>query len=180
MPSEPCSFTDYEEGIVFDEDDPDFGAGTGRNKENFRYFVGVPSPAMSLTSLEANNRSHSFSSISSLDEPRHTAEPTVLSIEELRHHLNSCFTCGVSWHQDHVSLDCPECGGYSLQRPCVQCDGKCHTVWKRDLTMSHASGKARWLGECAFISGNNKTESERMLKPISTEKDTKIFNRRNM
>lgn len=40
MPSEPCSFTDYEENIVFDEDDPDFGAGSGRNKENFRYFVG--------------------------------------------------------------------------------------------------------------------------------------------
>ena len=39
MPSEPCSFTDYEEGIVFDEDDPDFGSDAGRNKENFRYFV---------------------------------------------------------------------------------------------------------------------------------------------
>lgn len=60
--------------------------------ETFFFFVSVPSPTMSLTSLEANNRSHSFSSISSLDEPRHPSEPTVLSIEELRHHLNSCFT----------------------------------------------------------------------------------------
>lgn len=48
--------------------------------------------AMSLTSLEANNRSHSFSSISSFDDSHYQSEPTVLSIEELRDHLNSCFT----------------------------------------------------------------------------------------
>lgn len=43
--------------------------------------------------------------------------------------------CGVSWHEDHVSLDCRECGGYSLERPCPLCDGRCSNVWKRDLTM---------------------------------------------
>jgi hypothetical protein len=43
--------------------------------------------------------------------------------------------CGVSWHEDHVSLDCRECGGYSLERPCPLCDGRCNSVWKRDLTM---------------------------------------------
>lgn len=43
--------------------------------------------------------------------------------------------CGVSWSEEHVSLDCSECGGYSLQRPCPLCDGRCHTAWKRDLTM---------------------------------------------
>lgn len=49
----------------------------------------------------------------------------------------SCFLrrCGVSWSEEHVSLDCSECGGYSLQRPCPLCDGRCHTAWKRDLTM---------------------------------------------
>ncbi|CAD6998435.1 unnamed protein product [Ceratitis capitata] len=41
-----------------------------------------------------------------------------LTIEELRQHMGSCFTCGVSWTDDHVSLDCSECGGYSLERPC--------------------------------------------------------------
>lgn len=41
MPSQPCSFTDFEEGICFDADDPDFGAHTrkDRNKENIRFFV---------------------------------------------------------------------------------------------------------------------------------------------
>lgn len=98
-----------------------------------------------------NNRSQSFSSVSSLDEmPSYFASEAVLSIEELRLQLNSCFTCGVSWQEDHVSLDCSECGGYSLERPCPICDGHCSSVWKRDLTMSHACGKARWEGSCAL------------------------------
>lgn len=47
----------------------------------------------------------------------------------------SCFSCGVTWTDDHVSLDCGECGGYSLERPCPLCDGKCGVQWKRDFTM---------------------------------------------
>ncbi|XP_024877719.1 protein pinocchio [Temnothorax curvispinosus] len=86
-------------------------------------------------------------------------QDTILTIEELRAQLNSCFTCGVSWSEEHVSLDCSECGGYSLQRPCPLCDGRCHTAWKRDLTMSHASGKARWIGECGLSCGPSLEES---------------------
>ncbi|XP_077273936.1 protein pinocchio isoform X2 [Temnothorax americanus] len=86
-------------------------------------------------------------------------QDTILTIEELRAQLNSCFTCGVSWSEEHVSLDCSECGGYSLQRPCPLCDGRCHTAWKRDLTMSHASGKARWIGECGLSCGPSLDES---------------------
>ncbi|KYN35850.1 hypothetical protein ALC56_09641, partial [Trachymyrmex septentrionalis] len=86
-------------------------------------------------------------------------QDTILTIEELRAQLNSCFTCGVSWSEEHVSLDCSECGGYSLQRPCPLCDGRCHTTWKRDLTMSHASGKARWIGECGLSCGPSLEES---------------------
>lgn len=59
----------------------------------------------------------------------------VISIEELRAQMVSCFTCGVTWTDDHVSLDCGECGGYSLERPCPLCDGKCGALWKRDFTM---------------------------------------------
>ncbi|XP_030382787.1 protein pinocchio isoform X2 [Scaptodrosophila lebanonensis] len=72
----------------------------------------------------------------------------VLTIEELRQHMGSCFTCGVSWTDDHVSLDCSECGGYSLERPCPLCDGQCGVQWKRDFAMSHACSKARWVGVC--------------------------------
>lgn len=59
----------------------------------------------------------------------------VISIEELRAQMVSCFSCGVTWTDDHVSLDCKECGGYSLERPCPLCDGKCGVTWKRDFTM---------------------------------------------
>lgn len=41
--------------------------------------------------------------------------------------------CGVSWVEEHVSLDCPECGGYSMRRPCVDCDGNCEATWTRDF-----------------------------------------------
>lgn len=72
----------------------------------------------------------------------------VLTIEDLRAQLGSCFTCGVMWVDQQVSLDCSECGGYSLERPCMLCDGQCGQLWKRDFTMSHACGKARWQGVC--------------------------------
>lgn len=72
----------------------------------------------------------------------------VLTIEDLRAQLGSCFTCGVMWVDQQVSLDCSECGGYCLERPCMLCDGVCGQLWKRDFTMSHACGKARWQGVC--------------------------------
>lgn len=89
------------------------------------------------------------SSLSDLvGSPLEISMDNVLTIEELRAQMGSCFTCGVSWTDDHVSLDCSECGGYSLERPCPLCDGQCGVQWKRDFTTSHASGKARWQGVC--------------------------------
>ncbi|XP_004526606.1 protein pinocchio isoform X1 [Ceratitis capitata] len=89
------------------------------------------------------------SSLSDLvGSPLEISADNVLTIEELRQHMGSCFTCGVSWTDDHVSLDCSECGGYSLERPCPLCDGQCGVQWKRDFTMSHAYSKARWHGVC--------------------------------
>ncbi|KAJ8679833.1 hypothetical protein QAD02_015620 [Eretmocerus hayati] len=118
---------------------------------------------MSVTSVQTNtdnlsrhgsNVSLSCHSLCSSIEESLGSHPqyqdTILTIEELRAQLNSCFTCGVSWSEEHVSLDCSECGGYSLQRPCPLCDGRCHAVWKRDLTTSHTSGKAKWIGECGI------------------------------
>ncbi|KAL1494502.1 hypothetical protein ABEB36_010089 [Hypothenemus hampei] len=107
----------------------------------------IHSSHSSLTTL-----SHSLEDIASSwgygHHQQHVAETTVLTIEELRDQLNCCFTCGVSWTENHVSLDCTECGGYSMERPCPKCDGACGAIWKRDLSTSHASGKAKWSGEC--------------------------------
>ncbi|KFB49650.1 AGAP007751-PA-like protein [Anopheles sinensis] len=85
----------------------------------------------------------------------------VLTIEELREQLGSCYTCGVSWTGDQVSLDCTECGGYSLERPCMLCDGICGQLWKRDFTMSHACGKSRWQGVCTKFPAQ-------MMQPLSS------------
>nr|XP_018896032.1 PREDICTED: protein pinocchio-like isoform X1 [Bemisia tabaci]XP_018896033.1 PREDICTED: protein pinocchio-like isoform X1 [Bemisia tabaci] len=182
------AFTDFEESIVFDIDDPDFENGnvgvtsanhplphshtltTNLNKV-FSFTVGGVS-AMSLTSLHPSSslsdRSQSYNSICSLDELNGYCNPAdhVLSIEELRLQLNSCFTCGVSWVDDHVSLDCSECGGYSLERPCPLCSGRCSSVWKRDLTMSHASGRAKWEGKCN-LQAEKASDSQLVLKPVA-------------
>ncbi|GLG92452.1 Uncharacterized protein GBIM_00150 [Gryllus bimaculatus] len=136
---------------------------------------------MSLASVhhpaEMHGHEHQYMSRSigsSLEEIGFFGGEAVLSIEELRLQLNSCFTCGVSWYEDHVSLDCRECGGYSLERPCPLCDGQCSAVWKRDLTMSHASGKARWEGSCAL---SNKVEPKRLIKSISAEEESRLCSR---
>ncbi|KDR06403.1 hypothetical protein L798_04000 [Zootermopsis nevadensis] len=150
---------------------------------SFFFFFAVSTP-MSLASvhpIEMHNRDHSglsnrSQSIGSSLEELHNYfnSDAVLSIEELRLQLNSCFTCGVSWHEDHVSLDCRECGGYSLERPCPLCDGRCSNVWKRDLTMSHASGKARWEGECAL---RRQPEPNLIFKSLAAEEESRLCSR---
>ena len=63
--------------------------------------------------------------------------PASSTTEEFFSDWVCCFTCGVSWPDQHVSLDCKECGGYSMNRPCVLCDGQCGALWKRDLSLVH-------------------------------------------
>nr|XP_031850379.1 protein pinocchio isoform X2 [Nomia melanderi] len=182
------TLTEFEENLFFDIDDPDFAPSNpcaiahnvlhnvqitdiafGVNKfvthqnNNMSVTTSVQ-PATESLSRHGSNISLSCHSLcGSVDDGLQGSHPqyqdTILTIEELRAQLNSCFTCGVSWSEDHVSLDCSECGGYSLQRPCPLCDGRCHTAWKRDLTMSHASGKARWIGECGLSCGPAHEES---------------------
>lgn len=129
------------------------------------------SQSLSLSSISSLDDAHiSFSVANSANSTASVQEP-VVSIEELRLQLNSCFTCGVSWHEDHVSLDCQECGGYSLERPCPRCDGRCGGTWKRDLTMSHASGKARWEGKCLH------STSTQMIKNLVSEDESHLCSR---
>ncbi|XP_029671001.1 protein pinocchio isoform X1 [Formica exsecta] len=182
--TEMTTMTEFEENVSFDADDPDFAPSppvirnvlrdARRFAEKFDIKVPTYQCNMSVTSVQpatteslsrhGSNISLSCHSLcgslddSLLQEP-HQYHDKILTIEELRAQLNSCFTCGVSWSEEHVSLDCSECGGYSLQRPCPLCDGRCHTAWKRDLTMSHASGKARWIGECGLSCGPSLEES---------------------
>ncbi|KAK4319165.1 hypothetical protein Pmani_009884 [Petrolisthes manimaculis] len=109
--------------------------------------------------LGRNENSGSVDGIDLMTSPvdyhhhQHTPiEPPMMTLEDLRSQYNSCYTCGVSWSDNHVSLDCRECGGYSLERPCPLCDGKCGNSWRRDVSMSHSVGKAHWEGECELDS----------------------------
>ncbi|XP_068140386.1 protein pinocchio isoform X1 [Drosophila tropicalis] len=156
--------TEWEDGIIFDVDDPDFcniaGSGaTAAALSNLNFMV--PTAAnMSIASvhgpqiadicspLSHHNLGLSASLPDLVGSPLEINMDNVLTIEELRQHMGSCFTCGVSWTDDHVSLDCSECGGYSLERSCPLCDGQCGVQWKRDFAMSHACSQARWLGVC--------------------------------
>ncbi|XP_034670222.1 protein pinocchio isoform X2 [Drosophila subobscura] len=170
--------TEWEDGIIFDVDDPDFcnmtgGVGTSVIDKlttatsscavalsNLNFIVPTAASNMSIASvhgpqiadicspLSHHNLGLSASLPDLVGSPLEISMDNVMTIEELRQHMGSCFTCGVSWTDDHVSLDCSECGGYSLERPCPLCDGQCGVQWKRDFAMSHACSQARWVGVC--------------------------------
>ena len=72
----------------------------------------------------------------------------MITLEELRSLYRSCFKCGVNWHEGQVTLDCSECGGYSMSRPCPECDGKCGSLWLRNISASHENHAAVWTGVC--------------------------------
>lgn len=71
-----------------------------------------------------------------------------ITLEGLKSNYNCCFTCGVSWSEEQTCLDCTECGGYALHRPCPHCNGTCDGLWSRDLDATHKMRRAQWLGEC--------------------------------
>ena len=113
----------------------------------------------------------------------------VLTIEGLRRHYNSCSDCGVCWYDDHVNLDCSECGGYAMCRPCPKCNGQCGAMWKRDVTASHVSKKAEWVGSCSLnfqwnssnildssdISEDNNSNLEKSYRRLHLSPKSKTF-----
>ncbi|XP_008179524.1 protein pinocchio [Acyrthosiphon pisum] len=148
--SDRSVFNDYEESIIFDEDDPDFRpsddleCSCNKNVEN-------TNNKMSVTSVQTmNNQSLMNINDKMLDNMDLVSDlEQAVTLEELKEVFKYCFRCGVNWEQRHVSLDCLECGGYSLERPCPICAGHCRNIWKRDLEESHRSGEASWIGECS-------------------------------
>lgn len=92
--------------------------------------------------------STSNTSLATLESAHEDSIYEMVTLEGLRSLYNSCFECGVSWHKNHVTLDCTECGGYSMSRPCPECDGKCDSQWERNLIATHENHKAIWTGVC--------------------------------
>ncbi|XP_019876347.1 protein pinocchio isoform X2 [Aethina tumida] len=191
-------FTEFEEDILFDDDDPDFDHTTPihnvpilfRNEKNvligearITLSTSNVSSAMSLASVHPvelhsshsslHTLSHSLDDITNLSWSPQIHSDHVLTIEELRLQMSSCFTCGVSWTDKHVSLDCSECGGYAVERPCLACDGSCGSMWKRDYNQSHASGKAHWIGDCAKVYQATQASKEKAAL-IAQELSTRL------
>ncbi|KAG1657344.1 Protein pinocchio [Nymphon striatum] len=75
------------------------------------------------------------------DEPDPSYLDEVFRLEDLKIMYSSCFTCGVSWADGHVSLDCSECGGYAMARP------------------SHFVSYAQWEGTCAMRKADDTKSS---------------------
>jgi len=143
-----------------------FDLGTGLESSSSP----MEEPQFLLTQEAFNRVSHSslswsssYSSLNSLDDDELSISSVddeiitqdvithdTLTLEGLRTLYNSCLSCGVSWHEDHVSLDCAECGGYAMSRPCPQCDGKCQSLWRRNVNKTHDCHKAIWEGECLW------------------------------
>lgn len=65
--------------------------------------------------------------------------------------ISTCHLCKQCWFDNRYSHDCPECGGYALQRPCVICAGQCEQIWHRDVTKTHSFHLAHWEGRCDNI-----------------------------
>lgn len=121
-------------------------------------------PALSLSWQDAFGAPDFLSAMTTTTTTATTTMPHspmqhYLTIEELRLARNSCWLCGCNWQQDHVSLDCPECGGYALSRPCPNCDGKCEQVWKRNINTTHDSHKATWIGQCSMLHTTSKQQT---------------------
>lgn len=177
------SYPGYDnDGLIFDFDDPDISNSNNSNSLEIHIRQSKSDPILLLPSTVCHRQSgldnqnlqqplplspswHQQVSHSWDQEFYHSLEDlnrqtnldtNMLTIEGLRSHFNSCFSCGVSWYEDHVSLDCSECGGYAMQRPCLKCDGQCDSIWRRDLAASHDTHKAQWEGECKLNSNDKQ------------------------
>jgi len=62
----------------------------------------------------------------------------------------SCTTCGAEWGEGAFTLECDECGGGALVRPCVVCGGRCGAWWRRAVIDSNDARVAHWGGGCAL------------------------------
>lgn len=121
----------------------------------------LPSRKSSPAQCSDQDRKCSETSIRSLTQQRIMRQRAeAFSMENIRSHYSSCYTCGVSWHQEHISLDCSECGGYALHRPCLRCNGHCEGVMDRDLAASHKQRLAQWLGDCKDTPGAPAVERQ--------------------
>ncbi|XP_014665703.1 PREDICTED: uncharacterized protein LOC106807770 [Priapulus caudatus] len=100
---------------------------------------------------------------------------------EFKQMQETCKTCNVCWSLEHISLECAECGGFAIQRPCPICSGRCGQLWTRDIDMSHAMRTAHWQGDCGLpkeqqqvylyraMMDDSETAISEALKELNTE-----------
>lgn len=76
-------------------------------------------------------------------------DPPLLAIEHV------CSSCGSDWEEGKFksALECPECGGFAKERPCL-CEALCRETAIRDSASSHTTHGARTF-PCAHQDGKN-------------------------
>jgi len=61
-----------------------------------------------------------------------------------------CQSCGANWTKGNHTPECKECGGGALTKPCIICEGKCGSTWKKMPLDSNDSRLAHWGGSCGL------------------------------
>ncbi|KAK3589210.1 hypothetical protein CHS0354_020069 [Potamilus streckersoni] len=74
----------------------------------------------------------------------------LLKSQPYQRKISTCHLCNQCWYDGKFDADCPECGGFALQRPCPICNGQCSNIWCRDIKSSHSFHEAHWDGECGL------------------------------
>ncbi|KAK2160563.1 hypothetical protein LSH36_130g01038 [Paralvinella palmiformis] len=98
-----------------------------------KYFVGQISPEQYYIQGKAYTKA--------------AIEDLLQSAEYLQRYTR-CTLCWSIWCEGMYTASCTECGGYSMERPCPICQGRCGQIWKRDVEMSHSHNEAHWEGSC--------------------------------
>ncbi len=59
-----------------------------------------------------------------------------------------CTNCGADWTKGRFTQNCPQCGGFAMEAPCLVCGGRCGAVSYRSVHDSQDANLAHWAGAC--------------------------------
>lgn len=62
--------------------------------------------------------------------------------------MDCCTSCKACWSKNEFTEGCKECGGFAMTRYCPTCNGKCGSIWRRQVNMSNAYKEAFYKGGC--------------------------------
>lgn len=88
-----------------------------------------------------------------------TAVEQLMASDDFKRRVNKCQLCWNCWHDEQCAQGCEECGGFAMSRPCPVCEGRCGSIWIREVDLSHSTHQAHWDGKCHL----SQEEQQRFL-----------------